>query len=90
MDKITVIVPCYNEQEVLPLFYQEIEKVRSGMPEVDFEYLFVNDGSSDRTLPMLRELSSRTAGSSTSRFPATLEKRRQCMPAWIGRPATIS
>ena len=57
MDKITVIVPCYNEQEVLPLFYQEIEKVRSGMPEVDFEYLFVNDGSSDRTLPMLRELS---------------------------------
>ena len=57
MDKITVIVPCYNEQEVLPLFYQEIEKVRSGMPGVDFEYLFVNDGSSDRTLPMLRELS---------------------------------
>lgn len=57
MDKITVIVPCYNEQEVLPLFYREMEKVRLSMPGADFEYLFVNDGSSDRTLPMLREMS---------------------------------
>lgn len=57
MDKITVIVPCYNEEEVLPLFYREVEKTRASMEEVEFEYLFVNDGSSDRTLSMLREMS---------------------------------
>ena len=57
MDKITVIVPCYNEEEVLPLFYREAEKVRTSMEAVEFEYLFVNDGSSDRTLSMLREMS---------------------------------
>ena len=57
MDKITVIVPCYNEEEVLPLFYREAEKIRASMEDVEFEYLFVNDGSSDRTLSMLREMS---------------------------------
>ena len=57
MDRITVIVPCYNEEAVLPLFYQEVEKIRLSMPQAEFEYLFVNDGSSDRTLSMLREMS---------------------------------
>ncbi len=57
MNKITVIVPCYNEQESLPLFYQEIIKVSDEMKKVDFEYLFVNDGSKDKTLDILRDLS---------------------------------
>ena len=57
---ISVIVPCYNEQEVLPMFYKEIMKVSAEMqakyPETEFEYLFIDDGSKDRTLKTLRAL----------------------------------
>ncbi|WP_302337640.1 glycosyltransferase family 2 protein [uncultured Ruminococcus sp.] len=60
MKKISVVVPCYNEQEVLPLFYTEIQKVmteiRQEHPDTDFELLFINDGSRDGTLSKLREL----------------------------------
>jgi len=57
---VSVVVPCYNEQEVLPMFYEEITKVTGQMmkdyPELTFEYLFINDGSKDRTLEILRSL----------------------------------
>lgn len=56
-EKISIIVPCYNEQEALPIFYEEINKVSKEMKVVDFEFLFVNDGSKDTTLEILRELS---------------------------------
>ena len=58
MKLISVIVPCYNEQEALPYFYSEIINVAEAMKnDVDFEFLFINDGSKDRTLNILRELS---------------------------------
>lgn len=53
---ISVIIPCYNEEEALPLFYKEITKVAKEMKEVDFEFIFVNDGSKDKTLIKLRQL----------------------------------
>ncbi|HEM3539024.1 TPA: glycosyltransferase family 2 protein [Streptococcus suis] len=53
---ISVIVPCFNEEEVIPYFYDAMEKVRKEMGE-QFEYIFVNDGSKDRTLTVLRQLS---------------------------------
>lgn len=57
MEKISVIVSCYNEEEALPLFYEEIVKVAKKMnKKVDFEFLFVNDGSKDKTLEILRSL----------------------------------
>ena len=52
---ISVIVPCYNEQESLPLLYQEVTRVLTGMGR-PYELLFVNDGSTDETLPILRRL----------------------------------
>ena len=55
MSKISIIVPCYNEEDVLPLFYQEVSLVLSKM-DYDYELLFVNDGSKDRTLSILKEL----------------------------------
>ena len=61
-DLISVIVPCFNEQEALPFFYREICKVALKLKEkhcVDFELLFVNDGSRDQTLSLLRELSTK-------------------------------
>ena len=59
---LSLIVPCYNEQEALPFFNKEICKVAAEMKEqynVDFEFLFVNDGSKDHTLDILREMASR-------------------------------
>lgn len=55
-EKISIIVPCYNEEESLPIFYQEIDKISKSMKEVDFEFLFVNDGSKDKTLEEVRKL----------------------------------
>ena len=53
---ITIIVPCFNEQESLPLFYEEAKKVLTSIGQ-PYEILFVNDGSRDKTLAVLRNLS---------------------------------
>lgn len=55
-EKISIIVPCYNEEESLPIFYKEIDKISKEMKVVDFEFLFINDGSRDKTLNILREM----------------------------------
>ena len=59
MRKISLIVPCYNEEEALPIFYEEVARVSASMPEYEFEFLFVDDGSKDRTLELLQEISAR-------------------------------
>ncbi len=56
-EKISTIIPCFNEEEVLPLFYEEINRVSKKMDYVDFEILFINDGSNDNTLNIIRDLS---------------------------------
>lgn len=56
-DLISIVVPCYNEEEVLKLFYNEVEKIKEKLENARIEYLFVNDGSKDRTLDILRSLS---------------------------------
>jgi len=56
MDKISIIVPCYNEEEAMPIFYKEIVKVADEMKKVEFEFIFINDGSKDNTLQVAREL----------------------------------
>lgn len=53
---ITIIVPCYNEQEVLEEFHTEVGKVFSAVPDCRFRFLFVNDGSRDGTLGIIRRL----------------------------------
>lgn len=57
MDKITIIVPCYNEEEVIDLFYPVVQAHVTKIPDCAFDYIFVNDGSRDGTLDKLRELS---------------------------------
>ena len=54
---ISVVVSCYNEEEVLPIFYKEIDGVSKKLDNVDFEFLFVDDGSKDNTLSIVKELS---------------------------------
>ena len=54
-----IVIPCYNEQEALPLFYTEITRVAAGMQAshgAAFEFIFVDDGSKDDTLKIAREL----------------------------------
>lgn len=57
METITVVVPCYNEEEVLKSFYNEMIKVASEMKNVDFEILFIDDGSKDKTLSIIKNYS---------------------------------
>ena len=53
---ISLIIPCFNKEESLPLFYPEVTSVLQEM-NCDYELIFVNDGSRDRTLEILKELS---------------------------------
>ena len=59
MSLLTVVVPCYNEEEAIPFFYGEmlktIEVFNKDFPSVEFEMLFIDDGSKDKTLKVLRE-----------------------------------
>lgn len=55
MDKISVIVPCFNEEASLPFYKEEILKVMLQMSSEEFELLFINDGSKDTTLPLLKQ-----------------------------------
>lgn len=59
MNKISVIIPCYNEEEVLPVYYRTMLTTMEEMPNTAFELLFIDDGSKDRTLSILRELNER-------------------------------
>ncbi len=56
MEKISIIVPCYNEEEAIPYFYNEINKIVKEM-KYNFEIIFVNDGSKDKTIEIIKDLS---------------------------------
>ncbi|MFR0583118.1 glycosyltransferase family 2 protein [Limosilactobacillus mucosae] len=56
MSKLSIVVPCYNEEESIPLFYPAVEKVVRQMNDLQIEYWFVNDGSSDNSLIEMRKL----------------------------------
>ena len=58
MKKLSIVVPCYNEEECLPLFYEKTGEVVAQMP-IETEFVFVDDGSTDGTLRILRELSAK-------------------------------
>lgn len=57
MEKISIVIPCYNEEECIKIYYEKMEEIVAKLP-TEFEYIFVNDGSSDKTLPLMKELAS--------------------------------
>lgn len=57
--KIALLVPMYNEEDSLPLFWEETQTVLQTLPDAQFEYVFVNDGSTDGTLAQLKELAAK-------------------------------
>ena len=58
MKKLSVVIPCYNEQETIAIYLNEMKKIESELP-LAFEYIFINDGSKDDTLLILREVADR-------------------------------
>lgn len=56
---ISIVVPCYNEEPTLPILYPELNKVAAEMSDYAFEYVFVNDGSKDKTHVVLKELAAK-------------------------------
>lgn len=54
---ISIVVPCFNEEEAIPIFYEETSKVLKSMNLESYEFVFVDDGSKDRTLEVLHTLS---------------------------------
>ena len=61
MDRISVIIPCYNEQEAIPIFYEAIRKTAGKLKQAELELLFVNDGSRDESLARMKELAGQDA-----------------------------
>lgn len=80
MDKISIVVPCYNEEESLPLFYREVSKVMEGIPDTETEFIFVDDGSNDHTMEVLKSLSIKTPAATTFPFPEISGKKPPCTP----------
>ncbi len=61
MKSLTIVVPSYNEEESLPIFFDVTERVMSEkLPNVDYEYLFIDDGSRDRTMDVIHELAAKS------------------------------
>ena len=56
IDRISIVVPCFNEEAALPLFYEELERTRKILDQADIEYIFIDDGSKDQTLNVIKEL----------------------------------
>ncbi|MEG6532707.1 glycosyltransferase family 2 protein, partial [Caldibacillus thermoamylovorans] len=56
MKKLTILVPAYNEEAVLDQLYDRLKGVMNGLPDYQFEILFVNDGSKDQTLSIIKNL----------------------------------
>lgn len=56
MKKISILIPCYNEEASLPFLYEELCKLMNGLDNYKWEVLFVNDGSKDRTLELIKSL----------------------------------
>lgn len=56
MKKVTILIPCYNEEQSLPLLYEQLAALTDNHPEYDWEILFVNDGSKDNTISFIKQL----------------------------------
>lgn len=86
-NKISIVVPCFNEKEALPLFYNKITQVFDQMSQasetagLSYELIIVDDGSMDGTLDVAKELAANDSGVKYISFHAILARRQPCMQA---------
>src|SRR5208282_6285354 len=59
---LCIVIPCYNEAEMIDLFYQTIKPVLNGLPNLDHQIIFVDDGSNDGSLKLLNQLAQHDSG----------------------------
>lgn len=57
MEKISIVVPCYNEEESIPIFYEAVKDEAKHLEDIELEIIYVNDGSRDKSLEKMKELS---------------------------------
>ncbi len=82
MKRIDIVVPCYNEQEVLETFYNETSKVTSTFDHYSFRFLFVDDGSRDETIAIMKRLAREHDEVKYLSFPAISARRPRCTPGF--------
>ena len=79
MKLLSVIVPCYNEEQAIPIFYQEFGKTKEEFhkefPETEFELIFIDDGSRIRPFPVSRSCGGRMRASTMSPFREISERK---------------
>ena len=80
MKKVTIMIPCYNEEKCIGILYNVIKSVTSKLENYDWELLFINDGSSDHTNEILEELQETYQGIS--------EKKMLCLQDLIMQQET--
>ena len=74
MKKITIIVPSYNEEEALPHLYERLNNMMNKLTQYEFEVLFINDGSKDKTLELIKEMRSKDSRISYVNFSRNFGK----------------
>ena len=83
METISIIIPCYNEEEAIPVYYETMVRQMDEMEEqqkVQFELIFVDDGSKDHSLFEMRRLAQKDMRCRYLSFREISEKRQPCTP----------
>ena len=86
---LSIIVPCYNEEKAVSAFFEEVIKT-GGSLNVPFELIFVDDGSSDDTLPILREIAARDTRTHYISLSRNFGKEARRLPVCKARGGSIS
>lgn len=81
MKKISILVPCYNEEASLPLLYNELVKLMNSHSNYAWEILMINDGSKDRTFEIIKDLRKKDIESAMLTFLEISGKKKLC---WQG------
>ncbi len=90
MPLLTVIVPAYNEAENLPIFYQQMTAVAEGTPGYEYEFLFVDDGSTDTTPTVLARLRDRDVRVKLVRFSRNFGQHAACLAGLLHAKGDLS
>lgn len=78
---IEIIVPCYNEAEVLPIFFQTVCNISEKIDKYEFSFLFIDDGSIDNTLEIIKNFQLKKHKYDICHWQEILERKQQC---WQG------
>ena len=81
MKKVSILIPCFNEEKSLPMLYPELAKLMDAHAAYEWELMFVNDGSADRTIDVLKQLRQQDSRVNMWTCRATSARRRRCWRA---------